>query len=1121
MVWAVIAGVLLAASPARAALPTPVPDAAIVTDGTVAASAIAGSTLYLGGSFTAAGPRTGPLAALDPATGALGAGLPEVTGGSVSALVADGAGGWFIGGDFIAVGGVPASGLAHVRANGTLDTSFDVWLDGPVGALALEGGRLYVGGSFSQANGAGVRSLIAVDPATGVLLDFRPDFDVAYSDVGRAYIRAIVPVGDKVFVAGHFTRVGAIYRDDLVQLRASDGTATTWSGQIVRSIVYSGDVAALAVAGNTLYVGGLFFSAGGNADTRNLAALNLDTGLADAWAPRPISRQEGGAGAVAALAVDRDEVLVAGSFDEIAGVARPNVAAISRSTGAASAWNPSSDGGVTTLLPAGPLVYLGGEFRHAGGAARRNLAAVSRTTGAASGFVAHASAAVSAIALGGERLAVGGAFSGIGLSPRENLAAMDLSTGVLLPWAPAVDGAVEALATAAGRVFAGGSFLHVGAAARPHLAALSSTGALDAWDPGPLVWESGPVTIEPQVESLAIVGDRLYIGGFFTSIGGRPRSNLARVGTDDAAVDSWAPAVDGVVRDVVVDGLTAYVAGGFSHAGGQARNSVAALRTTDASVTPFDPQSGGVLAVAPAGATVFLGGYFKSVRGAVRNKLAAVRADDGTPLAWAPDVAPMFGGDNVFATLIDSLAVTDSVVYAGGLFEQISGRDVSRLAALDRTTGATLDWLPDPGPYSLHTQPEVLKVDALPDGRVLALGTFSMARFGPAGSVGLFGAPTGPVPRGRPVAGVNSVLGTVLTCTPPAFATAPAGVTFEWLRDRAAFASGTTHVLEEADVGHEVSCRVTPTGGVPASSRALTVMPQAPFAQQNPVMAGEPRVGATLSCTPGTWAMVTRPFVYAWLRFSFAGTVSVIPGATSSTYTVQAGDAPGGIACSVTASNPFGSVTRSSTAYSIATVYGAPGLTGPPAISGSHVVGARLTCSNGQWTGVLPFSYAYQWLRDGAAIGGATAAVYTVVAADAGHALACRVTNTSPGGSASASSASVPISGPAVANGSERFALSLASKGRLAAILRSGLRISVAAPRPGRLTVTVTRGKQRAGNMAKTLERVGRVTVTVKLTSRTRRALAKSRRVQFTVSARLTSSGRPPLTVIKRVTLRR
>lgn len=67
-----------------------------------------------------------------------------------------------------------------------------------------------------------------------------------------------------------------------------------------------------------------------------------------------------------------------------------------------------------------------------------------------------------------------------------------------------------------------------------------------------------------------------------------------------------------------------------------------------------------------------------------------------------------------------------------------------------------------------------------------------------------------------------------------------------------------------------------------------------------------------------------------------------------------------------------------------------------PVVTGSHVQGATLTCDPGTWTGAT--SYAYQWLRDGAEIAGATAATRTVTLTDALAVLTCAVTATGPGG---------------------------------------------------------------------------------------------------------------------------
>ncbi len=66
-----------------------------------------------------------------------------------------------------------------------------------------------------------------------------------------------------------------------------------------------------------------------------------------------------------------------------------------------------------------------------------------------------------------------------------------------------------------------------------------------------------------------------------------------------------------------------------------------------------------------------------------------------------------------------------------------------------------------------------------------------------------------------------------------------------------------------------------------------------------------------------------------------------------------------------------------------------------PVITGTVEVGEVLTCSTGTWTGAT--SYAYQWLRDGVAITGATAATHTITVDDLLCVLSCRVTATNSG----------------------------------------------------------------------------------------------------------------------------
>lgn len=86
-----------------------------------------------------------------------------------------------------------------------------------------------------------------------------------------------------------------------------------------------------------------------------------------------------------------------------------------------------------------------------------------------------------------------------------------------------------------------------------------------------------------------------------------------------------------------------------------------------------------------------------------------------------------------------------------------------------------------------------------------------------------------------------------------------------------------------------------------------------------------------------------------------------------------------------------------------------PANTAAPEITGAAEVGQTLTCSPGSWRGTPAPTYAYQWLRNGSAITGATSATYSVQAADSDDGLECVVTATNEAGSERATSARIYV----------------------------------------------------------------------------------------------------------------
>ncbi len=172
-----------------------------------------------------------------------------------------------------------------------------------------------------------------------------------------------------------------------------------------------------------------------------------------------------------------------------------------------------------------------------------------------------------------------------------------------------------------------------------------------------------------------------------------------------------------------------------------------------------------------------------------------------------------------------------------------------------------------------------------------------------------------------------------------------------------------------------------------------------------PVITGTQTQGQTLSVSNGTWTNSPTGYAYQWQRDGVN-----IAGATNNTYVLTNADAGATISCWVTATNASGS--NAASAAGVGPIIAlAPTNSAAPVVSGTTTQGQTLSTTNGTWTN-NPSSFAYQWLRGGVTIAGATANTYTLVAADVGAGITCRVTATNNGGSNNATSNSV---GPIIA----------------------------------------------------------------------------------------------------------
>ena len=319
--------------------------------------------------------------------------------GGVHALAVDGQGRVYVGGFFTRAGGVSANSVARfdpaTNSWSALGTGANNGVSGEVFALVVDGqGRIYVGGDFTRAGGVSANNVARFDPATNSWSALGTGANNGVSDTSfseRVNALAIDRQG-RVYVGGRFTRAGEVSANRVARF---DPQANSWSalgtgannGISGDETPFSGpSVSALAVDGQgRVYVGGRFTSAGGvsansvarfdpQANSWSALGTGANNGVTDTLPPDFVLP-----GIVGALAVDgQGNVYVGGAFTRAGGVSANNVARFDPQANSWSALGTGANngvGGITSTISVGVntfavdrqgRVYVGGNFTTAG-----------------------------------------------------------------------------------------------------------------------------------------------------------------------------------------------------------------------------------------------------------------------------------------------------------------------------------------------------------------------------------------------------------------------------------------------------------------------------------------------------------------------------------------------------------------------------------------------------------------------------------------------------------------------------------------------------------------------------------------------------------------------------------
>ena len=210
----------------------------------------------------------------------------------------------FVTGEFTSArpAGAPAGTGEVARSNilafdvntGALISSWNASLNaqGKTLAASADGTRIFVGGSFTQANGVNRYRIAAFDAATGQLV-------TAFAGGTNARVSSLVVVGDTLYAAGIFATAGNQARNRLAAFSVANGAVLPWAPSADAEVI----TMTSPPGSGKIVVGGKFTTLNG-APWYGMGALDTATGATLPWAATSVVRNAGTSAAILALSSD-------------------------------------------------------------------------------------------------------------------------------------------------------------------------------------------------------------------------------------------------------------------------------------------------------------------------------------------------------------------------------------------------------------------------------------------------------------------------------------------------------------------------------------------------------------------------------------------------------------------------------------------------------------------------------------------------------------------------------------------------------------------------------------------------------------------------------------------------
>jgi uncharacterized delta-60 repeat protein len=629
--------------------------------------------ILIGGFFTTIGGQGRNRIARLNSDGSLDPGFDPNANSSVFSIVVQPDAKILIGGNFTTVGTVPVTRnrIARLNPDGNLDTEFAPDADAMVRSIALQpDGKILLGGYFGTVGNQPRNRIARLNPNGS--LD--PGFNISAN--GGVLSIALQPDG-KILIGGEFGTIGAVTRTRVARLHSDGGLDTGFDPDMDLSIDIVVFSVVLQVDGKIL-IGGYFNSIGGV--TRNrIARLNRNGTLDLDFAPAANN-------GVQAIAIQADEkILIGGEFTNTALTTRNRIARIYPDGSLDRDFNPNANNWVHTIAvqPDGKTL-IGGDFTTVTGQSRPHMTRVYPDGSLDPTFFPDPNDFVHTIAAQPDgKTLIAGRFTALGPVTENSPARLlnesgSLDSGFNRDVNP--DNYIfSILLQPDNKILVGGAFSNICGQPRNRVARLNSDGTLDT------------TFVDPNVEGNTVYAivlqpdGKILVGGQYTSVGGQPRNNIARLNADGTVDMTFNPHADYSVQSIALqpDGRI-LVGGNFITIDGQPRSKFARLNANGTLDTGFaDPNANNdVRSIAlQTDGKIIVGGIFTTIGGETRNRIARFHPNGTLDTAFNLSVVGTWG--------FRSIALqSDGKVLVGGDFTAVGGQTRNYIARLTNTSAA-------------------------------------------------------------------------------------------------------------------------------------------------------------------------------------------------------------------------------------------------------------------------------------------------------------------------------------------------------------------------------------------------------------------------------------------------